>query len=186
MATISWGALLLCFPGSCRRAEHPVLPGWDHYLSALWVFPSATSCSEGESHCSSCTSCCNHSLRISLLQRGRIWNLLIWSVFWGGGHPPSFSFLFFKFYLEGEEKEGWHGVGAVDVIKAPAEQICGSGVSTSEKSMAAAVAVLAVLQGLPLQECSKASSTSVSLSPFFILYLLSAKWPDSPRFTEVD
>lgn len=96
-------------------------------------------------------------------------------MFRGGGHPPSFSFLFFKFYLEGEEKEGWHRVGAVDVIKAPAEQICGSGVSTSEKSMAAAVAVLAVLQGLPLQECSKASSTSVSLSPFFILYLLSAK-----------
>lgn len=80
--------------------------------------------------------------------------------FWGGGGC-------FTFYLEGEEEKGWRRAEARDVIKAPAEQICGSGVSTSEKSMAAAVAVLAVLQGLPLQECSKASST-------FLLFLLSA------------
>lgn len=33
------------------------------------------------------------------------------------------------------------------MIKAPAEEICGSGVSTSEKSMAAAVAAPAVPQG---------------------------------------
>lgn len=63
--------------------------------------------------------------------------------------PSLFFFLiyFILFYLEGEEKEGWHGVGAGDVIKAPAEEICGSGVSTSEKSMAAAVAAPAVPQG---------------------------------------
>lgn len=71
------------------------------------------------------------------------------------------------------------------MIKAPAEWICGSGVSTSEKSMAAAVAALAVLHGLPLQECSKASGASFCC-PLFILYLLSTEQPDSPSFTEVD
>lgn len=53
--------------------------------------------------------------------------------------------------------------------------------------MAAAVAALAVLQGLPLQECGKASSTSCAWSPpLLILSLLSAKQPGSPGFTEVD
>lgn len=93
--------------------------------------------------------------------------------------------LFVNFIQRGNNQGGGRGVGAVDVIKAPAEWICGSGVSTSEKSMAAAVATLAVPHALPLQECSKASGASVCC-PLFILYLLSAEEPDPPRFTEVD
>lgn len=46
------------------------------------------------------------------------------------------------------------------MIKAPAEEICGSGVSTSEKSMAAAAAP----QG-SVQECGTGSSTSLCPPP---------------------
>lgn len=138
----------------------------------------------GESCYSFPTLCCSHSSE-SLLSKDRRDEICSSAPCSGGGGKPPRPPLFFKiyfilFYLEGEEKEGWPRVGAGDVIKAPAEEICGSGVSTSEKSMAAA----AVPQGsgagmwhsqqhFPLSSCS-------------ILCLLPASQPHSPTFTELD
>lgn len=71
------------------------------------------------------------------------------------------------------------------MIKAPAEQICGSGVLTSEKSMAAAVAVLLFCRS-PIAGMKQSQHHVVCLLAFLVLDLLSAKWPDSPRHAEVD
>lgn len=55
------------------------------------------------------------------------------------------------------------------MIKAAAEQLRGSGVSTWEESMAAAGAAQAALPALPLQECGTASGASLAHPPSCLL-----------------
>lgn len=142
------GALLLHLSGSCGRAQH--FPGGNAALPhggfslqrhlVLWmnhVTPSLLcAATTALNLCSPKTEKMRFA-RLLCAHRGR--KAPLPSLF--------FKIYFILFYLEGGEKEGWHRVGAGDVIKAPAEEICGSGVSTSEKSMAAAVAAPAVPQG---------------------------------------
>lgn len=142
------GVWPLHLPGSCGRAQHSpggnaALPHGGFSLQrhlVLWmnhVTPSLLCAATTALNLSSPKTEKMRFVRLLRARRGRkAPSLFFFNIFY-----------FILFYLEGEEKEGWHRVGAGDVIKAPAEEICGSGVSTSEKSMAAAVAAPAVPQG---------------------------------------
>lgn len=78
-------SFLLCFPGSCRGAQHPALPG---FPAVGFPFSDILFC--GWIMLLLLYFVLQLQLWVSPLQRERMWNLLICSVFGGGGKPPSF------------------------------------------------------------------------------------------------
>lgn len=158
MGTLVWG---FASPRSCGRAQH--CQGGDAALHMAGS-PSSDILFCAESNPVPPSLLCAAATALNLCSpKAHEMRFAHCSMLGGGGKPsrPPFFFNIFYFILfGGEEKEGWHRVGAGDVIKAPAEEICGSGVSTSEKSMAAAAAP----QG-SVQECGTGSSTSLCPAP---------------------